>query len=147
MPPEQSILYMDNPHGHTMDRFLKFLNGDCNTTGYFLPACCTDELQPVDAGHGRLVKVDVRMGLGKWPEQGANLEEWECNTLTASERRVFITSCTADAVTRIKALSNYRHSLFEKPRLVMTANGSRDSGGPIGTVQLHGSRNRQRRNV
>ena len=46
-----------------------------------------DEVQPVDAGYGRLVKVDMAQALDEWLLNGDNIEMWKPNTLTASERR------------------------------------------------------------
>ena len=38
----------------------------CNTLFSLLLAGCTDEIQPLDAGYGRLFKVHVGKALDKW---------------------------------------------------------------------------------
>ncbi|CAB1104834.1 unnamed protein product [Ectocarpus sp. CCAP 1310/34] len=103
VPEEQSILFADNLHAQTTDEFKKFLHGECNTLLRLLPPKLTDELQPVDAGYGRLLKVEV-----------------------AGARRILFTRFTARAVARMGARPGYRHRLFEKTGLTMTADGSLD---------------------
>ena len=43
------------------------------------------------AGYGRLFKVLVGKSLNAWLLNGDNVERWESNKLTASDRRVLIT--------------------------------------------------------
>lgn len=59
VPVEQFILFVDNLHGHTTDEFKKFLLEQCDTLLWLLPADCTDEVRPIDAGYGCLLKVHV----------------------------------------------------------------------------------------
>ena len=72
-PPEQSIVFADNLHGQTTEEFEKYLMEGCNTLLGLLPPGCTDEVQSVDAGYGRLVKL-VGKGLEAWHEEGDNVE-------------------------------------------------------------------------
>ena len=76
---------------------------------WHLPAGCTDEVQPIDAGYGRLLKVYTGQALDEWLGHGENLQKWECNALTASERRVLITKWVGEATERIDKLP-YRHA-------------------------------------
>ena len=89
-PEEQSILFADNRYGQTTEDFKRVLK-ECNTLLWRLPPKCTDEVQPVDAGYGRLFKVLVGKSLDAWLLNGDNVERWESNKLTASDRRVLIT--------------------------------------------------------
>ena len=86
----------------------------------------TDEVQPVGAGYGRLLKVEV----GKEPElfldQNDNLDKWETNSISAFERRVLIARWVVNAAERLDTRPGYRLRLFEKTGLAMTADGSRD---------------------
>lgn len=63
--PLQFILFADNIHGQTTDEFKSVLLKQCNTLLRLLPAGCTDEIQPVDAGYGRIFKVHVDKALDK----------------------------------------------------------------------------------
>lgn len=126
VPEEQSILFADNLHAQTTDEFKKFLHGECNTLLRLLPPRLTDELQPVDAGYGRLLKVEVGNELDEFLGHEENLCLWETNKLSAGARRILFTRFIAKAVARIDARPGYRHRLFEKTGLAMTADGSLD---------------------
>ncbi|CAB1097678.1 unnamed protein product [Ectocarpus sp. CCAP 1310/34] len=126
VPEEQSILFADNLHAQTTDDFKKFLHGECNTLLRLLPPKLTDELQPVDAGYGRLLKVEVGNELDEFLGHEENLCLWETNKLSAGARRILFTRFIARAVARMDARPGYRHRLFEKTGLAMTADGSLD---------------------
>ena len=79
---------MDNLHAQTTDAFKEFLSEHCNTLAWYFPANNTDEVQPVDARVGRMLKVEVGRQLDIWVGRADNLEKWESNKLTASDRRV-----------------------------------------------------------
>ncbi|CAB1106944.1 unnamed protein product [Ectocarpus sp. CCAP 1310/34] len=55
----RSILIMDNLHAQTTDEFKEYLAKECNTLAWYGPSECTDEVQPVDAGAGRFIKVEA----------------------------------------------------------------------------------------
>ena len=125
-PEEQSILFADNLYGQTTEDFKRVLK-ECNTLLWLLPPKCTDEVQPVDAGYGRLFKVLVGKSLGAWLLNGDNVERWESNKLTASDRRVLITQWVGEAAKQIDSDIRCRRRLFEKTGLAMTADGSDDN--------------------
>ena len=85
---------------------------------------CTGEAQPVDAGYGRLLKMEVRKELELFPDQNGNIDKWE--TISASERRDLIARWVANTAERTDARPGYHLRLFEKTGLAMTADGSRD---------------------
>lgn len=128
VPEEQFILFADNLHGQTTDEFKSVLMEKCNTLLWLLPTKCTDEVQPVDAGYGRLFKVYVGKFLDKWLLEADHVELWESNKLTASQRRVLITQWVGEAAKKIDVDMGveYRRRLFEKTGLAMTADGSDD---------------------
>ncbi|CAB1120007.1 unnamed protein product [Ectocarpus sp. CCAP 1310/34] len=126
VPEEQSILFADNLHAQTTDEFKKFLRGECNTLLRLLPPKLTDELQQVDAGYGRLLKVEVGNELDEFLGHEENLCLWEANKLSAGARRILFMRFVARAVARMDARPGYRHRLFEKTVLAMTADGSLD---------------------
>ena len=72
-PEEQSILFADNLYGQTTEDFKRVLK-ECNTLLWLLPPKCTDEVQPVDAGYGRLFNVLVGKSMDAWLLNGDNVE-------------------------------------------------------------------------
>ena len=125
VPVEGSLLTLDNLHGQTMEKFKAYMK-ECNTLVWHYPGGCTNALQPIDAGLGALIKVEVGKQLDIWLENGDNLERWESNALTASDRRVLLTKWVATAVHIVDNRPNYRFRLFEKTEGLMTADGTCD---------------------
>ena len=126
LPQERLILLMDNLHAQTTDAFKEFLSERCNTLAWYFPANNMDEVQPVDAGVGRMLKVEVGRQLDIWLGQADNLEKWESNKLTASDRRVLITQWVGPATYIVDNRPDYRFRLFEKCGMAMTVDGSGD---------------------
>lgn len=126
LPKARSILIMDNLHAQTTDEFKEYLAKHCNTLAWYGPSECTDEVQPVDAGAGRFLKVEVGRQMDIWLEQSDNLERWETASLTASDRRVLITQWMGAAMARLNSQQAYRYRLFEKCGMAMTVDGSGD---------------------
>ena len=81
----------------------------------------------MDAGYGKLFKVYVGKALDAWLLNGDNVEKWESNKLTASDRRFLITQWTGEAAKQIDRDIRYSRRLFEKTGLAMTADGSDDN--------------------
>ena len=98
----------------------------CNSLVWYYPVGCTDALQPIDAGLGALIKVEVSKQLDIWLENGDNLERLESNALPASDRRVLLTRWVATAVDIVDNRPNYRFHLFEKTGSLITADGTCD---------------------
>ena len=126
VPVEESLLTLDNLHGQTTEKFKAYKKKECNTLVWHYPGGCTGALQPIDAGLGALIKVEVGKQLDIWLENGDNLERWESNALTASDRRVLLTKWVATAVDIVDNRPNYRFRLFEKTGGLMTADGTCD---------------------
>ena len=53
----------------------------------------TDQVQPIDRGMGRQIKVYLGQLLDEWLDDEDNLEKWESNKLTASDRRILLRCC------------------------------------------------------
>ena len=124
MPAEESLLTLDNLHGQTTNKFKAYMKKECNSLVWHYPVGCTDALPPIDAGLAELIKVKVGKQLDIWLENGGNLERWENNALTVSDRRV--TKWVATAVDIVDNRPNNRFRLFEKTGSLMTADGSCD---------------------
>ena len=125
MPAEKSLLTLDNLHGQTTEKCKAYMK-ECNSLVWHYPGGCTDALQPIDAGLGALIKVEVGKQLDIWLENGDNLKRWKSNALTASDRRVLLTRWVATAVDIVDNRPNYRFRLFEKTGSFMTADGTCD---------------------
>jgi hypothetical protein len=55
-----------------------------------VPPNKTDQLQPVDDGLGREIKLHMGREEDVWLEDDDNLAKWENNQLTASDRRILL---------------------------------------------------------
>ena len=126
MPRKQSIIFADNLHAQTTDELKRVLHEECNTLLWLLPPGTTDELQPVDAGYGRLLEVEAGKELDEWFGKDDNLSQCKTNALSSGKRRILLRRFIGEAFARIGARPGYRFRLFEKTGLAMTAGGSLD---------------------
>ena len=97
-----------------------------NTLVWLLPPGCTDEVQPVGAGCGRLLKVEVGKELDLLLDQNDSLDKWDTNSISSSERRVLIARWVSNAAERTDARPGYCLRLFGNTGWAMTADRSRD---------------------
>ena len=94
---------------------------------WLYPGGCRGALQPVDAGLGAFIKVEVGKQLDlPWLDNGENLERWEINALNESDRRVLLTKWVATAVNTVYNRAGCRCRLFENTGSLMTADGTGD---------------------
>lgn len=126
VPEAQSALCADYLHGQVRQEFRKYPHKERKTLRWVVPAGCTDEVQAIDVGYGRLLKIYVSQQPNEWLEHGDNLKTWECNGLTTPEQRIQITRWVGASIDSINASAIYRHSLFEKTGKGMTAGGTGD---------------------
>ena len=84
-------------------------------------------MQPGDAGYGRQVKLEVGKALEAWLEKGDNVEKWDTNKLSASDRGILLTNWVGDAVAKVDSDQLYRRRLCEKTGLAMTADDTDDN--------------------
>ena len=135
VPRKQSILFADNLHAQTTDELKRVLHEQCNTLLWLLPPGTTDELQPVDAGYGRPLKVEAGKELDEWLGKNDNLSQRETNALSAGKRRILLTRFIGEAIARINARPGFRFRLFENTGLAMTTDVSLDDRNtPEGVV-------------
>ena len=93
-------------------------------------------MQPIDRGLGRQVKIYLGQEMDEWLDDDDNLEKWEGNGLTASDRRILLANWYYCAVN--KALQgDAKRKYFEHAGALLTADGSDDhliklEGTPVG---------------
>ena len=96
----------------------------------------TDQVQPIHRGMGRQIKVYLGQLLDEWLDDEDNLEKWESNTLTASDRRILLAHWFYKA--SMKALQGEaKRKYFEHAGALLTADGTDDDlikleGAPAG---------------
>eukprot|EP00903_Cladosiphon_okamuranus_P018916 g17398.t1 len=66
----------------TMTASKDYLSKHCNTLAWYFPANTTDELQPVDAGAGRMLKVEAGKLQDAWLEPADNVESGQVEELS-----------------------------------------------------------------
>ena len=122
------LLYQDNLDAQRPDRnpeYTAVLKDECHTDSHMLPPGKTDEVQPVDDGMGRQVKIYMGQLEDEWLEDDENLEKWEGGVLSASDRRVLIATWFFKAFERAcEGLAKRKY--FEHTGALMTADNSDD---------------------
>ena len=87
------LLFQDNLDAQCKSRnpeYINYLKTDCQTDDHKLPPNKTDQVQPIDRGIGMAIKFHVGNLLDQWLEDDDNLNKWECNTFSASDRRILL---------------------------------------------------------
>ena len=97
----------------------------CLTDDHKVPAGKTDQVQPIDRGLGRHIKIIMGQEEDEWLEDDDNLTKYENNELTAGDRRILISQwyCAANR----KALEGTaKRKYFEHAGGLVTADGTGD---------------------
>ena len=98
---------------------------ECQTDDHKVPGGYTDQVQPVDRGKGRHIKIYMGEEEDAWLEDDDNLQKYENNELTASDRRILIATWYCKAYHRTnEGPSNRKY--FEHAGGLLTADGSGD---------------------
>ena len=82
-------MFCDNLDAHIQPSFLELLKSVGGFRSLFPPQC-TEYVQPVDAGLGRQVKMEIGNQFEEWLEDEDNLQLWEHGKLKESEKRILI---------------------------------------------------------
>ena len=98
----------------------------CSTDDHKVPANKTDQVQPVDRGKGRQIKIYMGQEEDKWLEDDDNLQKYENNELTASDRRILIAQWFCKAYHRSNESSANR-KYFEHAGALLTADCTDDN--------------------
>jgi len=141
---DRYLLIEDNLGAQCEDDYINFLRDKCATDDHKVPANKTDQVQPVDRGLGRQIKLYLGEELEDWLEDETNMKKWEEGTLTASEKRIMMAHWYVTAVKKALA-SSALPKYFEHAGALLTADGSDDDkikleSAPVGYKQARLSR-------
>ena len=118
------LLFQDNLDAQKQPEYIKYLH-DWAVDDHKLPPNETDQVQPIDRGLGRHIKINVGMQMDEWLDDEDNLEKWESNSLTASDRRILLAHWYYKAT--VQALEgDSKRKYFEHAGALLTADGSED---------------------
>ena len=73
------LLFQDNLDAQKQPEYIKFLQ-DWGVDDHKLPPNETDQVQPIDRGLGRHIKIYVDQLMDEWLDDEDNLEKWESNS-------------------------------------------------------------------
>ena len=93
------LLFQDNLHSQKQPDYISLLK-DLGVDDHKLPPNETDQVQPIDRGLGRQVKIYLGQQMDDWMDDDDNLAKWEENKLTASDRRTLLANWYYKAVLR-----------------------------------------------
>jgi hypothetical protein len=120
---DEYLLLQDNLDAQLQPNYIRKLK-NMGVVSRWLLAGHTDYVQPVDAGLGRQLKIYIGQEMDEWLDDDDNLEKWEDNSLTASDRRVLLTHWTAAAWAKAYAKPETVHAYFEHTGANMQQDGS-----------------------
>ena len=83
------LLFQDNLDAQKQPAYIDYLK-DLGVDDHKLPPNETDQVQPIDRGEGRQIKIYMGQEEDDWLEDDNNLQKWENNELTASDRRILL---------------------------------------------------------
>ena len=129
------LLFQDNLDSQKQPEYIDLLKEWC-VDDHKLPPNETDQVQPIDRGFGRQIKIYLGQYMDEWLDYDDNLERWEDNSFTASDRRVLLGTWYYKACN--KALQGEaKRKYFEHAGALLTADGTDDyliklEGTPVG---------------
>jgi hypothetical protein len=83
------LLFQDNLDSQKQPEYIDLLKEWC-VDEHKLPPNETEQVQPIDRRFGRQIKIYLGQFMDEWLDDDDNLERWEDNSLTASDRRVLL---------------------------------------------------------
>ena len=122
---QEKVIFADNVSFQQAKEFHETCRNNINATVYILPENHTDKIQFIDAGCGRMIKVNIAAAMDRWLEAEDNLDKWH-DKLSAKERRILMTQWTGEGWTELKENKEFLKRLFEKTGCLMTVDGSGD---------------------
>ena len=119
------LLFQDNLDPQKQPEYIDYLKDECGVDDNKLPPNETDQVQPIDRGFGRQIKIYLGHLMDEWLDDDDNLERWEDNSLTASDRRILLGTWYYKACK--KALEGEaKRKYFEHAGALLTADGTDD---------------------
>jgi hypothetical protein len=131
----QYVLFQDNLDSQKQPEYISLLKS-WGVDDHKLPPNETDQVQPIDRGLGRHVKIYLGQLMDEWLDDHENLEKWEENKLTASDRRILLANWYYTAT--VRALEgDAKLKYFQHAGALLTADGTDDDlikleGTPVG---------------
>jgi hypothetical protein len=129
---EQWLLTMDNARTQKKKWFVRRIAAMRGTCTYGPPREM-QHWQPIDAGHGAVLKEIARGFFESWLEGSAtdgfpNYVRWETNTLTASAKRIMLTLVYGNAYERLCSpqYDTLRERAFLMTGMLLTLTGEND---------------------
>ena len=119
------LLTADNLDAHVHHGTKEILAKDGRVFILFFPPCCTEAVQPIDAGYGRSIRCCIGRLLDAWLMESDHMELWE-KGMTAGERRVLISNFVAVANQEVLEKDDSRVSCFRRCGNMLTLDGSDD---------------------
>ena len=121
---DRYLLFQDNLDAQKQPDYVSFLN-DLGVDDHKLPPNETDQVQPIDRGLGRHVKIYLGQLMDEWLDDDENLAKWEENKLIASDRRILLANWFYKGTMRAlegDAMLKY----FQHAGALLTADGTDD---------------------
>jgi hypothetical protein len=118
------LLFQDNLDAQKQPDYIDFLK-KWGVDDHKLPPNETDQVQPIDRGLGRQVKIYIGQQMDKWLDDDENLAKWEDNALTASDRRILLAHWYFNAV-KAALEGEAKRKYFEHAGALLTADGTDD---------------------
>ena len=128
------LLFQDNLDAQKQPDYIQKLK-DLGIDDHKLPPNETDQVQPVDRGLGRHVKIYLGQSMDAWMDTEENLTRWEGGDLTASARRVLLANWYYNSVKRA-LVGEAKRKYFEHAGALLTADGTDDN-----LIRLEGTPN------
>ena len=126
------LLFQDNLHSQKQPDYISLLK-DLGVDDHKLPPNETDQVQPIDRGLGRQVKIYLGQQMDDWMDDDDNLAKWEENKLTASDRRTLLANWYYKAVLRALEARGRRQDQ------VLPARGCPTDGTDDDLIKLEGT--------
>ena len=118
------LLLQDNLDSQKQPEYINLLK-KWAVDDHKLPPNETDQVQPIDRGLGRHIKIYIGQQMDEWMDVDENLDKWESNSLTASDRRILLANWYFKATN--KALEGEaKRKYFEHAGGLITADGTDD---------------------
>ena len=118
------LLFQDNLDAQKQPEYINYLK-EWGVDDHKLPPNETDQVQPIDRGLGRQVKIYMGQLLDEWMDSDENLDKWEGNQLSASDRRILL-ACWYNKAVKKALEGDAKWKYFQHAGALLTADGSDD---------------------